>query len=200
MTYEPTKAPRSERLEFFKFQYSCQIFAQARKILVYIQDKKILSGHPLHYTLWTSFMVAYGKPFKQRAPLRLDPVLVPEEFWEEHQTLLSFRDKMFAHTDLDLVAEHSLDSLNSIVAMVEDGNVKMGTGFIYPNEEATARYRSLVEKLIQKTNYHAAKRWESWDVVVRQDGWYMINVGETSDDILLPIKWEAGSILGAEAP
>jgi len=198
MTYQKAKAPRLERLEFFKFQYSCQTFAQARKILVYIQDEKVLSGHPLHYTLWTSFMVAYGKPFRQRAPLRLDAVLVPEEFLETHKSLLDFRDKMFAHADLDLVEGHSLDPLNSIVAMIENGNVQMGTGFIYPNEETTSKYRSLVELLIEKTNYHAAKRWKSWDVVVRRDGRYVINVGEKSDEILLPIEWEAGSVLGAE--
>src|SRR5947209_8873300 len=107
MKYNETKAPLSERLEFFKYQYSCQTFAHARKILVYIQDQRVLSGHPLHHTLWTAFRVLYGKPFKQRQPLRLQTDIVDDEWLEIHQTLLDFRDKMFAHTDLDLVAEYS---------------------------------------------------------------------------------------------
>lgn len=161
MAYKKTKAPLAERLEFFKFQYSCQTFAQARKILIYIQGQKIVSGHLFHHTLWTSFMVLYGKPFKQRKPLKLDAIIVPEEFKKTHRDLLDFRDKMFAHTDLDIVDEKSLDPLNSVVVMVADGKVTMGNGFIYPNLDTTSRYRLLIEALIKKTNYHAVKLWNA---------------------------------------
>jgi hypothetical protein len=196
MNYETTKAPLSERLEFFKFQYSCQTFAHARKTLLYIQEQGVLSGHPLHHTLWTAFIVLYGKPFKQRPLLRLDADLVQNDWRETHQTLLDFRDKMFAHTDLDLVAEQSLDPLNSIVVTIQDGAVTMGTGFIYPDPESTAKYRLVVDSLIQKTNELATKRWESWNVIADYNGRYVINVGTKSDDVLLPIDWEAGSYVG----
>lgn len=198
MNYEQTKAPLSERLEFFKYQYSCQTFAHARKILVYIQDHGVLSGHPLHHTLWTAFMVLYGKPFKQRPPLRLQSDIVDGDWSETHQTLLDFRDKMFAHTDLDLVTEHSLEPLNSIVVMIHDGVVTMGTAFIYPNPESTAKYRSLVESLITKTNEHAAKLWASWDAIAHRNARYVVNVGSKSDEVLLPIEWEAGSYLSSK--
>ena len=38
-------------------------------------------------------------------PLRLDAIIVPEEYLETHQHLLDLRDKMFAHADLDLLEE-----------------------------------------------------------------------------------------------
>ena len=114
---------------------------------------------------------------------------------ETHKSLLAFRDKMFAHTDLDIVDEKSLDPLNSVVVMVADGKVTMGNGFIYPSLGTIRRYRLLVEVLIKKTNYHAAKRWKSWDVVTKRNGRYVINVGERSDEILRAIAWEAGAEL-----
>jgi hypothetical protein len=199
ITQDMTKAPLSERLEFFKFQYACQTFAHARKILLYIQDHKVLASHPLHYTLWTAFIVLYGKPFRQRNPLRLDTNIVSVEFRDVHQSLQDLRDKMFAHADLDLVSQ-SLDPLNSIVVMIEGADVKMGTGFIYGDPATTSKYRSLVELLIQKTNHHANRLWTSWDVIAHRTGRYVINVGKESDDILLPIRWAAGSYLEPNPP
>ncbi len=91
-----------------------------------------------------------------------------------------------------------MDPLNSVVVIITDGKVKMGNGFIYPNPKSTAKYRSLVEALIEKTNYHAAKRWKAWDVIAKRDGRYVFNVGEKSDEVLRPITWEAGTDLGSE--
>lgn len=183
------KAPLVERLEFFKFKYSGSMFDQARRVLRHISDEKIGNDHPLHHALWTSFVVLYGKPFKQRRAIRLDECVVPADYQEEHNAIMTFRDKMYAHSDLDLLEQESRDPLNRVMVSLDGGKVQFAFHFLFPKEAVVKRYGELLEELIRSTSYHAKKRWDAWvkrkRITMNPSKRYTINTAADSDDILV---------------
>ena len=84
------------------------------------------------YQLLTSLYVLYGRPFKQRSPLRVSEELVPREYSEQHSFLIALRDKMFAHVDTDGLSEHNINNLNKILLQVQNGVAVAATASLLP--------------------------------------------------------------------
>ena len=183
-------APHAERVEFYKFKYAVSMFAEARSVLSYIKEHQVDSSHPLHHSLWTAFYVFYSKPFKQRTAIKLDTIIVPDEHRDDHKAIITLRDKMFAHSDLDDLASDSGEPLNAIIVSFHGGPPTFGFRFLHPRGDQVDRFGELVDKLIQKASFHAAKPWNRWarKLKVARGGQYRFNTSKESGALLKPLK------------
>lgn len=93
--------PYAERAEFWKFQSASVAFGMVRDVCDYLLQQQLPKSHPIHDPLVTAIYTLYGRPFKQRPPLRISEDIVPEQHQGTHYGLITLRDKMFAHTDID---------------------------------------------------------------------------------------------------
>src|SRR5688572_1383924 len=91
----------AERAEFWKWQSASIAFEMVREVCDYLLQQQLPVSHPIHDPLVTSIYALYGRPFKQRTPLRLSEDIVPKRHRSTHDALITLRDKMFAHTDID---------------------------------------------------------------------------------------------------
>ncbi len=180
-------APRSERLEFSKFKHAMSMFTEARDALQYIKDERIAAGHRLHHSLWTAFYIFYGKPFKQRSPVKLTQEIVPQEFRAEHESIIMLRDKMFAHSDVDNLATGGGAPLNTVVVSFRSGTPQFGFRFIHPTNSELDRYLDLLTVLVKKTSYHSSKFWNKWvrkGMKLHHELQYRVNTDADSDAVL----------------
>src|SRR5438034_10506886 len=89
----------------------------------------------IHDPLLVSLHVLYARPVKQRKPLRLEETIVPAESRALHEMLITLRDKMHAHTDLDGPQITDAVMMNELTAYTKDGRTKVGISVFNPNAE-----------------------------------------------------------------
>lgn len=182
------KAPYQDRIEFWKFQNAAITFSETRQLCDLILKDKIVSGHPLHASLMTALHILYGRPFKQRAEVRLPEEIVPPEFTETHSALLNMRDKIYAHTDADGPKTASDETLNKVAVHIQGRAARFAITMLFPRD--IQKIHDLTEKLAEKTWYHAEKIWRKHfkDSFIK-DGSYEINISKTDDSFLKNLQW-----------
>ena len=101
---EMQTASYAERLEFFKFYHATVLIGRAGWLMQHGNELESKRGkHELLHSIWTAFYIQYAKPFRHRKStgIRLPEELVPGKFQEAHQELMTVRDKLVAHSDVD---------------------------------------------------------------------------------------------------
>ncbi|HXT39475.1 MAG TPA: hypothetical protein VN887_05580 [Candidatus Angelobacter sp.] len=152
-------------------------------------NERIEQPHPLHIPLMTALHTLYGKPLKQRKEVRVGEDIVPSEFKDIHASLITMRDKIHAHTDVDGPTTATNESLNKIVAFVSNGNVRFAVSVIFPRNIQVEKIRDLADTLSRKTWYHAEKIWEKqMKGVYVKDGEYEVNLSENASEFLRPLS------------
>ncbi|HZF01918.1 MAG TPA: hypothetical protein VE344_08490 [Methylomirabilota bacterium] len=124
--------PFIERAEFWKFQSAAISFEMVRDVCDYLLQNQLSKSHPIHDPLVTAIYTLYGRPFKQRAPLRLSEDIVPERYRPIHFGLITFRDKMFAHTDIDSPKTVDGYALNELAGFTRNAQTRFGITIVTP--------------------------------------------------------------------
>ena len=148
----------NDRKQLWQLLHALDCFQQVDRICVHIQEHAITNGHPLYHSLLTSLFVLYGRPFKKAhgiGPMPDD--IVPTELRAVHEDLVTHRDKIFAHTDVDGRWEVEGLSLNQVELTIQNGYYNWRVRTIHPMPERITEIRSLCAVLIPKVNYHINK-------------------------------------------
>jgi len=182
------KAPYQERIEFWKFQNAFIIFSEVERLCDFIIKEQIISSHPLHTSMMTALHILYGRPFKQRTEVKISANLVPASYKETHDALISMRDQIYAHTDVDGPKTANADSSNKIGVFITGGNVKFGLAIAFPRD--VQKIRELAKILSGKNWYHAEKIWHRhFKTQFINDGNFEVNISKKDDSFLKAISW-----------
>jgi hypothetical protein len=135
-----------------------------------------------------SLIVLYGRPFKQRNPLRLSEKLVPPNFKGTHDFLIMLRDKVTAHTDID-GPTYGDDLVNSIRFVFSDGKIELESNMLLIRPKELDNVASLLKSVCEKTDYHARKLLGKYTRTLNiPDGSYALNITDVPNaPLLLPI-------------
>ena len=184
-------------MAFYRFRSAHHFFVEAKQILEEIA--KLDKGHVaivIHNSLWLSFYILYAKPFEQQRDktlkmgLRLPDDLVPPQFKRRHESILHFRDKMFAHTDISGPTTDNGISLNALVLIyVNRTTYHFANAFVHPAPELIPQFDALLDALVEKCDYHAKKIWRRWakELDLPAGSSWKINVG--AEDCYIMEKW-----------
>lgn len=183
------QAPKTERVELYKWQHAFSSMNEASGILKQINDSGVTHEHPLHHALWAAFHVFYAKPFKQHKVIRIDEDIVPKDFANEHKAIITLRDKLFAHSDLDGPNMNDGELVNSINFSFHPENTQsmvFGIRYGFPAPEAINRYDELILELMQIFHNESARIFNSWIPYLDVDPLkiYKVNIGDGSNDVL----------------
>jgi hypothetical protein len=183
-------APYAERLDFWRWQQASVAFEQVRNLCDFILKEKVEQPHPLHIPLMTALHALYARPFKQRKEVRLGGDIVPAAFKDVHDSLITMRDKIHAHTDIDGPMTANDESFNKVAAFVRNGGIQFASTVVFPRHNHVERIRDLAEILSQKASYSAKKIWTRCIGSSRvMDGDYEVNLSKHDDAFLKPLSW-----------
>lgn len=181
------KIPYKDRAEFFKYQSAGVCFDMVCDISKYFLRVKPHRSDKIHDPLLVALHVLYGRPFKQRAILRLDPSIVPDHFKSLHEKLITIRDKMHAHTDLDGPELCDGVGLNHLTGYTKDGWTTFGINIYNLNLKAHQAIVLLAEDLAKKTHDHAQGIWAKYMLKKKvPDGVTMVNMAPDDGPFLVP--------------
>jgi hypothetical protein len=138
------KLPLPKRLEYWKYQCAALSFHNAGEVAAFLIEHK---HPPLNYQLLTSLYVLYGRPFRQRKPVRLSEDLVPAQYSEIHNYLITLRDKLFAHVDTDGRDKWSTKYLSKIILGYRDGGFKAGMAQLFSDGFQFDKVKELCDHL-----------------------------------------------------
>lgn len=176
--------PLADRAEFWKFQSAGTAFSMVREVCDYLLQHNLPKSDPIHDPLVTAIYVLYGRPFKQRQPLRLSADIVKKEHSPTHSFLIKFRDQMFAHTDLPGPKTVDGHPLNFLTGETRNGRTTFGISVVTPPLPSV---RDLCIDLEGKLTERAHAIWRkhiSKDRV--SDGMSIVNLSKEDGPFLVP--------------
>lgn len=174
--------PFAERAEFWKWQSASVAFEMVRDVCDYLLRQPLPDSNPIHDPLVTSIYILYGRPFKQRAPLRLSEDIVPERHRGTHFGLITLRDKMFAHADIDGPKTIEGNVLNELAGYTRNAQTTFGITIVTPVLPAV---KELCVELYGRVHSEAETIWRKHMSQERvPDGTTIVNLS-TSDGPLL---------------
>jgi hypothetical protein len=181
------KISKAERLEYWKFLCADFSLEKARGIASHLL--KIGYRDRLFYPLLTSLYIFYGRPFKQRKPVRLSTEIIPARFRGLHDTLIVLRDKAFAHVDCDGMPEMGMDDLNRVMVKIEGAIVTCGIASQIPHGLQLQNVIDLCDELLKKCSYHSQRIWQksmkNWHPV---NGEYEVNLDDGYGYLIKELK------------
>lgn len=135
-----------------------------------------------------SLIVLYGRPFKQRKPLRLSEKLIPAQLRGTHDFLIMLRDKVTAHTDIDGPA-YGDTLVNNTHFVISGGKIDLQSPTLLIRPKELNNVATLLDSLCKKTDYHARKLWDKHTRTVNiPDGSYLLNITDVPEaPLLLPL-------------
>ncbi|MBA4388248.1 MAG: hypothetical protein C0404_09720 [Verrucomicrobia bacterium] len=93
-----------EKKEFVLRAHASHSFLVVRDICEQILNKPIPASDPLYHPLMIAIYTTYGRPFTNcRGIGKLPEAVVPDAFKALHQDLITYRNKIYAHADKDMV-------------------------------------------------------------------------------------------------
>ncbi len=176
--------PFAERAEFWKLQSASVTFEMVRNVCNYILQHQLPELHPIHDPLVTAIYTLYGRPFKQRAPLRLSEDIVPEQHRTTHFGLITLRDKMFAHTDIDGPKTVDGYTLNELAGFTRNAQTRFGITIVTP---ILPSVRDLCVELYSHVHSEAEAIWRKHMSKERvPDGTTIVNLSTNDGPFLVP--------------
>lgn len=180
--------PQAERINFWKFAYARASFNNARDLC------KALLGRPpdiVRNGLSIAAMVTYARPFKQKPkpPVRLTDAIVPQKHRAIHDELITFRDKVIAHRDVDgppvpwgIVSELIIDS--------DGSELSVHTVSLWLTDEKALALIDLADELIEVCAKEAFAFLRNYIKSVPPLGAYTVSLEENPPDWLI---WKSRS-------
>jgi len=176
--------PFTERAEFWKWESASVAFGMVRDVCDYLIQHQLPRSHPIHDPLVTAIYTLYARPFKQRAPLRLSEDIVPESHQDTHFILITFRDKMFAHTDIDRPKTVDGRVLNELTGHTNNARTEFGISIFTP---VLPSVRELSDELHDRTHSAAEIIWRKHASKERvPDGKMIVNLSPQDGPLLIP--------------
>ena len=184
------QASQAERIELYKWQSAFSSLNEAQGILHHIRDEAVGHEDLLHHALWAAFHVFYAKPFKQRPNIRISQDVVPQNLRKAHDAIITLRDKLFAHSDLDGPNLDEGDLVNSLFVSfhpAQSQQVVFGIRYGFPAPEAVTQYDELITALLLILHTNCTQIFNSWmqNMQIEPHQYYRINIGSEQDDVLL---------------
>lgn len=177
-------APLEDRIAFFRAQTAAIAFSMACDAAKFIAETSLTKSDSIHDPLVTSMVIHYGRPFKQRRPLRLPDSIVPEIDLGFHKALLEIRDKVVAHTDVDGPLAQDGYLINELAGYTRSDATHFGITIITPD---LGRFISLTESLSRTLTEEAQRVWVKYFSSVRvPDGTTIVNLEEGNQPFLVP--------------
>jgi hypothetical protein len=178
------QAPFEDRAAFFRAQSAAIAFSMARDAVRFIVDHGLHRTHPLHDLLVTSFVVHYARPFKQRPPLRFAPDVVPAAARPFHDFLITCRDKIVAHTDLDGPEAKDGYLINELAGYTQSGSTTFGITIVVPDYQKTLVHLDILETVVKS---EAERIWSKYFKKCRvPDGVSIVNLAPGTAPFLVP--------------
>ena len=179
-------APYKDRANFFKYQSAGICFGMVRDISAFFLYTRPHRREKIHDPLLVALHVLYGRPFKQRTPLRLESTIVPAAYRPLHDKLITLRDKMHAHTDIDGPEVIDGMGLNDLTGYTTKGRTTFGISVFNPNENMHNAVVHLSQRLKAETDRLATAIWEKY---MREqkvpDGVTMVNMASADGPFLV---------------
>jgi hypothetical protein len=185
-----TDIPYEARCDFWKFMTAGLTFEQAAGAWKDLLENGRTEADPLFYPLQTAAIVFHGRPFKQKKPVRLFEAMVPSALHETHTFLISLRDKLFAHTDIDGAIEGET-FLNKVGFRAElDGELTAFCSSLRLKEKQIRKALELDNVLATKCMYHADRVYKQCAkrLKLRPGAEYEVNLHPGTGPFLVPFK------------
>jgi hypothetical protein len=181
-------APHQERLDLYRYCLAADTWSQARVALQQIQSlehEDTENAKMTAYLLRVAFYTLYGRPFKQRLALRIDAEIVPTTLVPVHNGLITLRDKMFAHSDKELVSSVG-DPINTVLVEVKPRSIAFGINTLRPLKKSIETYLNLLDRIIKTAVYRRDKTWRRWHrhLDLPMGSRWVVNFGTESNEIL----------------
>ncbi len=179
-----TLVPYTDRAAFWRYQSASITFEMVSDTAEYLIANRLPTSHQIHDPLVTAIYALYGRPFKQKAPLRLELAFVPAEHRGTHDALITLRDKMFAHTDLNGPETVDGSLLNELAGFTTNAFTKFGFTVVTPILPTVVE---LSTDLSQRARTEAETIWSRY--MSRQrvpDGTTIVNLSPDDGPFLIP--------------
>jgi hypothetical protein len=138
----------------------------------------------------TALHIFYGRPFKQRTEVKLTEEIVPKEHKDNHNALISMRDQIYAHMDVDGLKSTDNNSVNKIGVFIKDRHVHFGMTMAFPRRDQVEIIRDLTKLLAEKTRFHSEKIWHRhFKSEFVPDNNYEINISKNDDSFLKALRF-----------
>jgi hypothetical protein len=137
--------PLAQRRLLMQWFLAADCFAAALKQLDHILAQPADIGPHLYMNSMAAFFVVYARPFgNNRGVGRLRTEIVPDAYTACHDEILLYRDKVFAHSDLDGRIEEVNEYLGHAELVTWDGRYRWDMRLLLPRQPRLTEYRSLV--------------------------------------------------------
>jgi len=171
--------PSIEEKKNFEIQiHASYAFSTVASICKYILDTPIGVNDQQYYPLVVAIYTIYARPFtKSRGFVKLDETTVPKKFNEIHQELMTYRDKMYAHSDKDMVNE-DYGPVNELrITVSEDGRCRIWSQPVLPPPPKIKNILNLANRMKKIMEYRTDKFIKKYmEKINIASGDYLFNV------------------------
>ena len=147
---------------------------------------------PDRYLAIVGIICVYARPFTRSDPVgKLPEQVVPEEFKQLHNHIMTLRHKLFAHADASLTV--GKDDYPNEVVLEHDGRIPaICVTRASAKKSFLKQMAPLVEALIEKTNYHRQRLGKKYAKAISNlgKGQFRFNVADPNAPIFIPLSEE----------
>jgi hypothetical protein len=155
------KEPVSEEFEaacsLWRMEFAFHTFQAVRAGIDNLLERKLHSDEPEYYPMCVGLICLYARPFTNNKPVGpLTDGIIPAKEKELHRSIILIRHQLFAHGDASAMTRPD-DYPNELVFENNGRGLSFRMTRFLAEPEFFQLMIPLVERLIQKTRYHADK-------------------------------------------
>jgi hypothetical protein len=175
---------------WYQMEFANYSFEVVRDVIVGILGKEVNDRSPHYYAITAGVICTYARPFTNNRPVgRLADEIVPTEFKGLHDKIITVRHKLFAHAEASLMVAEE-DYPNEAVIENDGKTISISVSRVAIKASVLEQMGSLVEALIEKTNYYRSKHTKRFTNTIRKlgKGSYRLNVVDPSAPLFLKLS------------
>jgi hypothetical protein len=174
---------KEDKKQIWLWVHSIDCFEHAIDALDEIIKMENKNNNKRFKNLMSAFYVTYGKPFgKNTGIVKLSTDIIPKEYIKLHKQIIHFRDKFFAHSDLNAKLKEPDIYIDNVIANIQNRKLNWQLLYYLPNETALEQYKQLAKELLIKCNYYLDKLNKKYLPKCHySDGIYPLNVRDDND-------------------
>jgi hypothetical protein len=185
------KIPIEERKEYWKWFHARQCFYCAKiQLEELIEFRKIkMEGKNIwkFQNMLTAFFGNYGKPFKKNNNVgKLSEEIIPDNLLLLHKQMITYRDKLFLHGDLNGKLEEVNEFMEKVTLVKNNSKFHWELSQLLPSPERLKEYLEIVDELVTKSKYYVDKFNNKWKFIsLLPNGKYELNIRNENGDPLI---------------
>jgi len=173
----------------WKFFYGQECFRKVKATVEHILEFQLDTHHEIYYPLLVAIYTIYAKPFTFSRPTvgTIPEDIVPNDFRELHQQLITHRHQIYAHTDAKGFEIAERGNINQVRFLVTaDGTVHLFAPLFQTRPPLLPKIRELCAILQEKCRYHVNKlQLRHKRQIPAVPGEYVINVLDKEGSFLV---------------